>query len=258
MLGFDGVDGEPGEAGPPGSPGAAGTVLDFTDIPLRRVGIFQAGNVTAPTGGTGFVALGTPPTTNDGTVGAVLEVSPGGGFDSGVRASVGHVTGSGTNALSGYRSTVEWTQYRHQPIAKFLWATGADVTNLRIWIGLFSTLPVSTDDPVGHVAGFRLSNASGGAGDTNFQVLAKDAVTLNIQDSGIAVVASKVYLFEIDMTDAGEIVYRLRDGSSDVSFSAIANLPTSTTSLFLVFRCANGNSGAARTIRTSAAFLSSR
>ncbi len=254
--GEQGEQGDPGPPGPAGPAGAAGTVSDWTAIPQRRLGVLQAGSITAPTGGTGFVTFGTPPVSTDGTVGAVQATSTGGGFDGGIRASVGHTTGTGTNALSGHRSTVEWTDYQHEPIVKILWATGADVTNLRIWIGLFSTLPVSTDDPTGHVAGFRLSNASGGAGDTTFRVLTKDGTTLNNQDSTIAPVASTAYLFEIDMINASQIVFRLRDGTSDVTVTSVANLPTSTTALFWVFRCANGNSGAARTIRTHNILLS--
>lgn len=255
-MGPPGPDGEPGESGEtliiqP----TLQEIIDFTNLSRfpRRIGMIQSGNLAA-TGASSVVVTGVPLCSFDGTPGAVIQGT--GGINGGFGYFGSHTTSTATGNVAGNRSTAEWTQYQNKPIMRLYFRTGNDVSNLRFWMGVFSTLPTTTDDPVGHVAGVRFSNASGGAGDTVFRFITKDNTTLNNQSSTITPQALTAYFLEIDMTQSSAITFRMSDGTTRVELVLSSNLPSATADLFWVFRVVNGNSGATRTIRVGAFYLS--
>lgn len=173
--------------------------------------------------------------TQEGTAAVALSVTNG--------VAIGQTTSAANNSVAGFVTTAEQWARRHQPRLRIRFRTGQDLTSLRYWSGCFSTLPTTTDDPVGHVAGLRYSTA---AGDTTFRLITKDGVTLQNFDSGITPTTLTVYDFEIDMSDQTKIVYSINGA---VIHTETNNLPTDTTDLFFAHRVVNGNSGSSRTFR---------
>lgn len=253
-------------SGGSGSTGGSAGGLDYPDLRTQRHGSIIASSIGATTGTQNFVSSGFVPTTGllfDGSAAAnVVSADPSvatvPGWNEGHGVFVNHTTTAATGNVAGHRSIIGIWRYRHGPRMRVVWRAGVDqavsIDNCRIWIGTFSTLPTTTDNPVGHVAGFRWSTATGGAGDTVFRVLTKDGTTLRNTASGVPHMLGRVYLFEIDMRSRSEIIYKIDENIVDV---ATANLPDDNTDLQWVFRVVNGNGGAGATIRLGSFLWSS-
>lgn len=102
--------------------------------------------------------------------------------------------------------------------------TYTDVTSSRIWCGLFTNAPESTDDPTGNLAAFRFST---GASDTNWMACVKDGSTLNPQSTGVAVATDTMYLLRVE-TDASEVRFFI---NSTLVYTHTTNLPSIDTAM---------------------------
>lgn len=99
----------------------------------------------------------------------------------------------------------------------------AALTNLRLWVGLFSADPATADNPAGHLAGFRYSAGV----DTFFMACTKDNVTLNAQATTVSPVVATGFDFSI-ACESATITFSI-NGVAVMQSSA--NLPGSTTAL---------------------------
>lgn len=232
--------------------GGTSDVQDFIDLRTTRIGGMTAGNIAGS--GTQTVVVYGLTTVQDGTAQAPVSAdsSVGQGWNDGEGTFGGWSTATGTNAIGGIRTVDGFCRGRHGPALALVMRNGVNqaisIDNCRIWIGFFSTLPVSTDDPVGHVAGFRWSTAAGGAGDTVIRVLTKDGVTLRNTPSSTAFSVGRVTKLAIDWRTMGTIKYYIDDVLVD---TVTSGLPDDNTDLFMVVRIVNGNGGGNSTIRLS-------
>jgi hypothetical protein len=107
------------------------------------------------------------------------------------------------------------------------------VTSRRLFIGYTdqttATMGGNDDPPGAHCAGLQYSSARG---DTTYQFIVKDAITLGIQDSGVSVIANAVQHFLILM-EATEIRFTLLNNLyvPQVTRTFTANLPGLTQSM---------------------------
>jgi hypothetical protein len=101
-------------------------------------------------------------------------------------------------ATFGGRKSTTFNLFRHYHAPYFchIMKTHSDITNTRIWIGLCSAQVTNVDALAAgtHFAGFRFSTV---AGDTNWQAVFNDGAVQSTIDTGVPVVLSSIYLFEV-------------------------------------------------------------
>jgi hypothetical protein len=116
----------------------------------------------------------------------------------------------------------------HDPLFIAHVKTGADITNLRIWVGLFSTTQSNSDTMNGQGFAFRYSSAVG----PNWFAVTRDGATQTATDTGLAVAASTDYLLRFDVNSAAGTVKFTVNGGNATTLST--NLPAAATDLGFV------------------------
>lgn len=168
--------------------------------------------------------------------GTFTQVCPSGTLGAGTASVNGvgyfglYTTSAATGTSCGVSgSSVAWTntqtRYAFFPVATFRIRTGlaADIdANGRIWCGLFSANPVTTDTPTGHLAAFRYSGST--VDSTGWQAVTRDGTTQTTTATGIAVAASTNYVLRIDMRNATQIKFSINNSLTN---TITATLPGS-------------------------------
>lgn len=169
------------------------------------------------------------------------------GMASGTNAGAGAVTNSNgddgtfvsqaiaatTGTFGGRRSTTyNLVRVKHDPRFTAVIRTGSDVTNLRIWVGLFSAMVTNVDTIAGatEAAAFRFSTV---AADVNWKGICKDATTQSAaSDTGVAVAADTKYKLSLwVLSDTGAVYFSVNDRPATF---VITNLPANATDLGFV------------------------
>ena len=127
------------------------------------------------------------------------------------------------------------------------------ITSTRIFIGVsdqgLSTM-VDSDNPVGNYVGLQFSSARP---DTNWQFVAKNAVTQNLQDSGVAV-STGTFFVRVSGTDlaGGSWLIELFNAAFGpvASYTFTTNIPHSSRNMYLHFSVTNlvGGAGSERSL----------
>lgn len=173
--------------------------------------------------------------TSDTTLGSAIQIT------TSVGGGMGFLIAPQTGITN---SAFLMTQFK--PYLRMKLKTNSVLTNSRIWVGMFSTNPGTSDDPAAHLAAFRFSST---ASDVNWRCCTKDGVTLNNTDSGVAVQGDTIYILEIEVLANGNIQFSI---NGSIVQTLTTNLPTTTTQLpnpglygqspataAFVIRCAN-------------------
>lgn len=104
--------------------------------------------------------------------------------------------------------------------------TGANVTTLRIWVGVFSGSPVASSDPAVHGAGFRFDTS---AGSVNWWAWSNDGSGGGtLTNTGVTPSSHTAYTLEIEIVSTTELRFYI-DGVLVATHTT--NLPSATTSL---------------------------
>lgn len=105
------------------------------------------------------------------------------------------------------------------------------LTTVRLWVGLFSAAPGSSDGPTASHLSFRFST---NAGDTNWMICSADGTTSSCSSTGLAVVASREYLLCLDATSSSAIYAQVSgEGSGPVFATKSTNLPQVNSNLLM-------------------------
>lgn len=135
-------------------------------------------------------------------------------------ASSGNVASVVAGADSGVR--LEWA-----PDLSVAFRSGADVSSVRYWVGLFSSSPASSDDPTIHGMGFRYST---NASDTTWQAWSNDnSGGGTITDTGVALNTGTAFDLRTVAADDGSAIDFYVSGNWVARHDA--NLPSAATSL---------------------------
>lgn len=121
------------------------------------------------------------------------------------------------------------TQYLPQIFTKL--QTAASIAVCRMWVGVFSASPVSSDDPAIHGLGFHYNPAV----LANWRAWSNDGSGGGtITDTGVAVATSTCYLFAIKVVSTASVEFYISTNNG-VTYTLVAthttNLPTSTQPL---------------------------
>jgi hypothetical protein len=95
-----------------------------------------------------------------------------------------YTTGGAAGDTAGWDGPAQYdvTERRWRPALGATIRTGAALTDLLVWVGLFSEDPSGSDDPAGHLVGLRYSSKIG----PNWFLCTKDGSTLTATDTGLA------------------------------------------------------------------------
>lgn len=147
---------------------------------------------------------------------------------SGVGEYVDYTTAAVANSDGGWSSLGGATtgiQPDFQPCLVTAIRTGAVITNIRFWIGLFTGTPMASDTIPANSAGYRFSTS---AGDLNWQAVSSDGVSSQVTDTGIAVAASTSYILVVIFQPAA-VIFSIR--SSNSVFSNTVRVPAAGNNL---------------------------
>lgn len=98
-------------------------------------------------------------------------------------------SGATAGNAGGFSGDSGQTRYRLNPVFDTVIKTN-NITNVRIWIGLFTTAPGNVDAYNNGSIGFRFSTV---AGDVNWQGVIYGSSTLTLYDTGVPVLANTKY-----------------------------------------------------------------
>ncbi|MBI3320015.1 MAG: hypothetical protein HYZ89_05460 [Candidatus Omnitrophica bacterium] len=201
-------------AGGGGGGSGVGTTADFIPRPNRRK--FFLTTATATT----YTSVGVSSITNTGTQTNSNDSKT---------TWTNHRTSASIGSSGSVRSTAFTLVRRaHDPLFIAHVRTGADITNLRIWVGLFSTTQSNSDTMNGQGFAFRYSSAVG----PNWFSATRDGATQTATDMGLAVAASTDYLLRFDVNSAAGTVKFTVNGGNTTTLST--NLPATGTDLGFV------------------------
>jgi hypothetical protein len=135
-----------------------------------------------------------------------------------------NIAGSGTVSL--LPSSFAWMSRDARGVWVCRFKTGADITSIRLWLGLFTASPSTASDPASqHIAAFRYDTTADGT--AFWRTVTKDGTTINAAASSLAIAADTIYLFRIEL-DASEV--RFYSGTTLLA-THTANLPTSSQTM---------------------------
>ncbi|MBI3320356.1 MAG: hypothetical protein HYZ89_07220 [Candidatus Omnitrophica bacterium] len=197
-----------------GGGGGTATSADFIPRPNKRK--FFLTTATATT----YTSVGVSSITNTGT-------------QTNSNDSKTTWTNHRASASAGSSGSVRSTAFTlvrraHDPLFIAHVRTGADITNLRIWVGLMSTTTSNSDTLNGQGFAFRYSSAVG----PNWFAVTRDGTTQTATDTGLAVAASTDYLLRFDVNSAAGTVKFTVNGGNSTTLST--NLPAAATDLGFV------------------------
>lgn len=169
------------------------------------------------------IGFSTAPTVNTPGAAAVVhnDASGNGQF-------IEYATGATLNADAGWISTAfSQTQRIYRFIYDAQIKTGADITNVRFWMGMFSATPMASATPAVHAAAFRYDTAADGT--AFWRIVTIDGTTTNAQASAQSIAANTVYWLRIVWL-VGTTTVRFLINGVDVG-SSTTNLPTTAQNL---------------------------
>lgn len=152
------------------------------------------------------------------------------------------------NAIAGWSSaTLTHTQTQFDPIFTMTIKTGGastDIQACRIWCGLFSATPETSDDPAIHGAGFRYSTAVDGT--AFWRTWTNDGSgTGTVTTTTTAIAADTRYILKLVLTASSAKFYI--DGALVATHTT--DLPSSTQGLNYFLMITNTTAGTARNLR---------
>lgn len=169
------------------------------------------------------IGYSTAPTVNTPGAAAVVHNDA-----SGNGQYIEYATGATLNAAAGWIApTFDQTQRIYRYIYDAYIKTGADVTNVRFWIGLFSATPMASATPAINATAFRYDTAADGT--AFWRIVTIDGTTTNAQATTQSIAANTVYHFRIVWLTGTATVHFLINGV-DVGSSA-TNIPVTTTNM---------------------------
>ena len=180
-------------------------------------------------------------------------------FNDGTGSYINYTSGTGISAVGGLAAAAaNLVQLRHLPDILFVMKTGAvaaDISNVRIWVGMHTDGALATDVPGSlGISGvvFRYSTP---AGDTNWQAHTFDGVGDTAVDTGVVVTADTRYVFRIRATSTTTIEFYI---NGTLVAMAAGTIPAGTTNLqFGYCHTVNALAGTARAIRWRKTFIHS-
>lgn len=185
----------------------------------RMWGIQQNANLTTLS----QIGFSTAPTINTPGAGAAVHND-----SSGNGQFIEYATGATLNADAGWISTAfSQTQRIYRYIYDAYIKTGADITNVRYWVGLFSATPMASATPAIHSTAFRYDTAADGT--AFWRIVTIDGVTTNAQATTQSIAANTVYRLRIVWL-TGTATVRFLINGVDVG-SSTTNLPTTTQNI---------------------------
>jgi hypothetical protein len=141
---------------------------------------------------------------------------------------VQHTTGTVSGNTSGMQSAgladvrLQWPSE-----TEFVIKTPSDITNLRLFVGLFSAFPTALS-PTAHAAAFRYSSDN----SANWRMFINDnSGTGTSFDSGLAVAANTIYRFRITTYSAGDAAWYINDVAYLGAGPGTTDYPSETTLL---------------------------
>jgi len=141
------------------------------------------------------------------------------------------------NSVAGFSTPFNLVRRQYNPVFETILRTGADVSSIKIIVGLLSALPLA--------AGIDALGATSGVG-IRFSTATSDAGWLGVASSGAgqsvtgslgAVAASSRYLLRIRVDNTSGIAYFSVNNGAELSLNT--NLPAAATELGLVVRMSN-------------------
>lgn len=185
----------------------------------RMWGIQQNANLTT-LNQIGFV---TAPTINTPGAAAVVhdDASGNGQF-------IEYATGAVVGQDAGWLSTAFSQTMRNYRFIHDMWIkTGADITNVRFWLGMFSATPMASATPAVHAAAFRYDTAADGT--VFWRIVTIDGTTTNAQVTTTAIAINTTYRLRIVWAVGVGTVRFFINGV--LVGSSTTNLPTTSTLL---------------------------
>jgi hypothetical protein len=169
------------------------------------------------------IGFSTAPTVNTPGAAAVVHND-----SSGNGQFIEYATGATANADAGWIATsFDQTQRIYRYIYDVYVKTGADITNVRIWLGLFSATPMASATPAIHATAFRYD--TGADGTAFWRIVTIDGTTTNAQATTQAIAANTVYRLRIVWL-TGTNTVRFMINGTDFG-SSTTNLPTTTQNI---------------------------
>lgn len=185
----------------------------------RRLGVQQNANATTLS----TVGYATAPTANSPGAGAAVHND-----SSGNGQFVEYATGATLNANAGWiATTFDQTQRIYRSCYDAWIKTGANIANVRFWIGMFSATPMASATPTIHAAAFRYDTAADGT--AFWRIVTIDGTTTNAQATTTAITTNTAYRFRI-LWLTGTNTVRFFINGVDVG-SSTTNLPATTQNL---------------------------
>lgn len=133
------------------------------------------------------------------------------------------VAGVSSSVKSSSTSTpIFWAD--HNPLLEFTFRTGANISALRYWVGMFSTDPTNADTITGRVLAFRYSTV---APDSGWTTVMRDNTTTTVGSAvGGAVAASTIYRLRVSVTGAGtSVTFTVTDVTNGTTASTTLAVP---------------------------------
>lgn len=181
----------------------------------------------APAGGTGLVTVGASAPSISGTA------SNTSGDDAPMMTYTSAGSSGSANGVVG--ASFNSTRRAWQPDDSFIVKTPADLTNIRIWVGLASGALDASADPAVHIAALRYDTTVDGT--AFFRSVTKDGTTANPTTTSLAVAANTVYRFRL-VLGASAVTFLSSDADGVETEIAVhtANLPSASAALLWYVR----------------------
>lgn len=159
---------------------------------------YQGGG-QSPGGSTAIVVVGhSTATTTSGAANAFND------------ATGGYVDLASTSGVADTNAThvgpADHTLTNNNPTFGWVFKTGTDVADIRMYFIYGSATPYASDDPAIHMVGFRglRTGSVGGVHDTNWQAVTKDGATaVGASDTGVAIATNTRYRFLVVTRSSG-------------------------------------------------------
>ena len=135
-------------------------------------------------------------------------------------------TSTTINLDAGWNGATNGTRTDWGPVMTACIATDVAITDVRIWVGMFSADPMGAADPTLHLAAFRYDTAADGT--AFWRCVTEDGTTINVTTTTIAIAIDTVYNLRIDARNSASIKFYI---NGVLAATHTTNLPTSTTDL---------------------------
>jgi len=123
-------------------------------------------------------------------------------------------------------SSYNLTRLAHSPVFECVLRTGSDITNLRLWVGVFAATPTNVDTLLTSAAAFRYSTV---AGDAGWVGVVSTGAAQTVSATVGAIAASTRYVLRVRTVPGGSAAYFSVNDGPEVAVTT--NLPVSSTEL---------------------------